>query len=406
MNYLYHILNILHLNSNSIRFIFIKKNVNNEITGKVKNEINISNKNIKVYFIIYLLMVLFFLFIPTLWFVFFPVTLIDQIIEINNKISFINTFIIFISILIFNIICIFVKRYIIFKGKEASPSNINIYNRELPENLTPTHVRLLVLDGKIDSKTLASTILDLIDRGYLKLETTNKSEVFAKDLYISKTDKAQNELFGYEKYLIKWFFEKDKISSFELRKKLNDISNNPYEKFSIFQGLVLLSFPFEKYYIKNFNDIEKTKKYAKSLVVSLIFFMLNIFTIKNIVIYGILEFLSLIGLSRILFKLPDYLLNEKGAEVKDSYLDLKKYLLDFSLINEKSSEMIILWNYFLSYSIALDIEGVASEEINNFFGNNIYNLNNQQLSSEEEIKKLIDDIPNEIERSKKIYELR
>ena len=54
-----------------------------------------------------------------------------------------------------------IKRYFILKIKASKPYNINIYNRDLPSNLTPAHVRLLIEDGLIDAKTLASTIKSL-----------------------------------------------------------------------------------------------------------------------------------------------------------------------------------------------------------------------------------------------------
>ena len=48
------------------------------------------------------------------------------------------------------------------------------------------------------------------------------------------------------------------------------------------------------------------------------------------------------GLSFILITNITYTLNNKGTELKDEYLDLKKYLEDFSLIDKKTSEMISL----------------------------------------------------------------
>ena len=63
--------------------------------------------------------------------------------------------------------------------------------------------------------------------------------------------------------------------------------------------------------------------------------------------------------------------------------------------------MIYLWNYYLSYSIALGIDGVAKDEIVDFFGNNIYNshdLNNN------ECQKYIQNIDKEIIKSKKLYQ--
>lgn len=399
MHYLYYILNKFNLLNSSIRFSFKNPSTNSNATGKIKTDINISSKNIKIYFIIYVIMFVLFLGNICLWFLFFP-SLINE-----EKPDIFLTLCVFISIFIISIVYIFTRRHILFKKKEAKPKNINIYNKDLPDNLTPAHARLLVTDGKIDDKTLASTILDLVDRGYLKLESNNREDIFTKDLLISKTNKSQEDLFTYEKYLIDWLFEGEQINSLEVHKKLNDNKTNPFEKFSIFQGLVLLSFPLNKYYKSSGFSIGKIKKYACLLFISLMPSWI-IIQIKSILLLGISEFFALFSLANMFFYPPNYLLNDNGAEIRDSYLDLKKYLTDFSFITDKTSEMIVLWNYYLSYSIALNMEGEAYKEIANFFGNEIYNLNNQSLTSEDEIQKLIDNIPNEIDKSKELYKKR
>lgn len=114
------------------------------------------------------------------------------------------------------------------------------------------------------------------------------------------------------------------------------------------------------------------------------------------------------GLSFILITNITYTLNDKGVELKDEYLDLKKYLEDFSLIDKKTSEMISLWDFYLSYSVVLGIKGIASKEIKDFFGNEIYNLNNvdQDLNviNTEESQKYITEIDNVINHDKQLYQ--
>lgn len=406
MHYLDYILEKLNLIDNIVGIRTTKLPEGSKTSSKTITKVSISNKNIKPYLILYSIMA-FMILIVTIWLLFFEMMIINnlsesEIISINN-IKY--KIILFISIFVFCVIYVFLQRYILFRKKEAKPTNINIYNRELPENLTPAHARLLVLDGAIDAKTIACTILDLVDRKYLELECINREELFTKDLLISKTNKSQECLFEYEKYLINWFFEKEKISSFDLREKLNNHLNNPGEKFSIFQGLIFLSFPLNNYYESNNNLDKKYSFYKKLFAFSSIVYIISIF-ITNISLFGISALGILFGLANLLFVPPAYLLNEKGAEMRDGYLDLKKYLTDFSLINEKTAEMITLWNYYLSYSIALDMNGVANDEINNFFGDDIYNINNSKLYDENEIKKLIENIPNEIRISKNLYKKR
>ena len=158
--------------------------------------------------------------------------------------------IITVIIMIITAIYTYLVRRHILKTKQAQVKNLNIYNRDLPNDLTPAHVRVLTEDGVVDSYTLASTILDLIDRGYLSINTENRNDIFTKNITLSITNKPQDNLFNYEKYLINWFFDKQTITSEDLKKRLNDQNENPSEKFSIFYGLVLLSFPLNNYYKK------------------------------------------------------------------------------------------------------------------------------------------------------------
>lgn len=90
-----------------------------------------------------------------------------------------------------------------------------------------------------------------------------------------------------------------------------------------------------------------------------------------------------------LFASPIYILNDKGIEEKDLWLDLKKYLQDFSQIQNKTTEMIVLWNFYLTYSMVLDLNSISKEEITDFFGENIYNTQiqgNEFASNNEEYK--------------------
>ncbi len=298
-----------------------------------------------------------------------------------------------------------IKRYIILKTKESKPSNINIYNRELPAHLTPAHARLLVEDGLIDKQTLASTILDLIDKGYLSLESENRNDIFSKDLYITITNKPQDDLFEYEKYIINWFFNTNRISSKELHERLNNEEENPCEKFEIFQGLVLVSFPINKYYKK----CKASEKIITFIILIITFLPLIFMTeqAKSFVTLGICESIIILAFANLFFATPTYLLNDAGAELRDSYLDLKRFLLDFSLIQDKTSEMIRLWNYYLSYSIALGIEGIANDEIKEFFGNEIYNQNSTMINNEDaSVQMYIDNTNNIINQSEELYKRR
>lgn len=384
MNFLNYVTEKLKLSGITITTI----NIPNKTTRK--NEISLSGKNAPLSFII-----LEFILCPWLSIAIFEKAK-DMLISLALAIVIVTI----------NILLAIHTRNKIFKTTEPQVKNLNIYRRDLPSNLTPAHVKVLLEDGNIDSYTLASTILDLADKNYLKIESHNKEELFTKNITLSLTDKPQDNLFTYEKYLINWFFDKQTITSEDLKKRLNDQNENPSEKFSIFYGLVLLSFPLNNYY-KKYQRKGKQGFYG----IFILIFMLSIFLFSqsnNFTIYIISNFLFCYALSMTFFANFKYLLNKKGVEIKDEYLDLKKYLTDFSLIDEKTSEMIHLWNFYLSYSVALGIKGVAGKEIENFFGEEIYNLNNVDNNGnpldQTESQKYINEIDDIINQDKQIYQ--
>ena len=415
MKYLNIVLDRLKIKNNSISFGYY--NAFSKMKKKV--ELNFSNKNIKLNVIIYIIIVIIALlafFVVEAGFLFNTAFNSFNNFNFNNTIEsndisniFKNIFsplllsiVINIMLIGINFIYIFYKIKIKSIKKDSKPININMYNRDLPEAITPAHARLLVYDGKVDEMTLASTIMDLIDRGYLKIETImNKEDIFTKDIFILRTNKNQDELFEYEKYLINWFFDSERKSSVDIHKLLINDNTNPCEKFSIFQGLLLLSFPFDRYYRKKYNM--NKLEIISVILIFVSFFIFSISMFVNSYLCFLWEFIFLFGFSNIIFKDSVYSINQKGAEVRDKFLDLKRFLIEFSKINEKTSEMISLWDFYLSYSIALGIEGIANEEISNFFGNNIYNLNNINNYDKLGYQDLINNISNVIKTSQQIY---
>lgn len=412
MKYLNIVLDRLKIKNNSISYGYY--NAFSKMKKKV--ELNFSNKNIKLNVIIYIIIALLAFFVVEAGFLFNTAFNSFNNFNFNNTIEsndisniFKNIFSplllsIVINIMLIGINCIYIFYKIKIKSikKDSKPININIYNRDLPEAITPAHARLLVYDGKVDEMTLASTIMDLIDRGYLKIETImNKEDIFTKDIFILRTNKNQDKLFDYEKYLINWFFDSERKSSIDIHKLLINDNTNPCEKFSIFQGLLLLSFPFDRYYRKKYNM--NKLEIISVILIFVSFFIFPISMFVNSYLYFLWEFIFLFGFSNIIFKDSVYSINQKGVEVRENFLSLKKFLIEFSKINEKTSEMISLWDFYLSYSIALGIEGIANEEISNFFGNNIYNLNNINNYDKLGYQDLINNISNVIKTSQQIY---
>ena len=263
-----------------------------------------------------------------------------------------------------------------------NPKKIDIYYRDLPSNLKPAHVRMMLTDGVIDTITIVATLYDLIDNNYIEVVSENKISIFEnKEVILKKTKKSTNNLFKYEQFLIKWFIDicgdGEQISNLQLQEILKykiDIYN-PSDFFEYFQSLVRISFPINNYY--------KTINVDKKLG--------NVFVfIASIVIGLYLPIFSAYYSGKFFYNHPKYILNQNGVDEVQSWLNLEKYLNDFWNIKDKSLSDIELWDFYLTYSIALGINSDASEKMENFFGNAVYNNSNDNFMDERRINQIED----------------
>lgn len=266
---------------------------------------------------------------------------------------------------IITIIILFIKRLCIYSKMKHKKTNINIYQREVPSNLKPAHVRMLITDGIIDELSLSATILDLIDRGYLEIGNKEIKNFFTtkEKFQLYKTEKNRNDLLKYEEFIITWFIEGlgngKSITNDELKRKLKE-DKNSWKYFEHFQALVMISFPLDKFYNKFSNGFKS---------IHILYFLLGFLPIGIFTILSIISIvLSIYGFAKIMFLNPKYAINQTGADELDSWLDLKRFLKDFSSIKDKTAEMVKIWNFYLSYSVALGISGKANKEIRTFFG--------------------------------------
>ena len=334
----------------------------NNLYGSVTYKNNISSKNKKQLYISGRLKTFPVVFWLALSFIF----IIVQLISILYSSRYIIMMYIGIGITVIAsvvaIIATLLKTRKVYRSLEHEPLNLDLYKRDLPSNLRPAHVRMLLNDGLVDENSLCATLLDLIDRGYIYYINDNEEKIF------KRTNKDESELFEFEKFLINWLIDKygngTQVTEtlIKLSLKNDRYQENPSELLSYFQNRVWTAFPLEKYY--NLKDDMKNEK-----LVYFILFMLGLLFIPTYV--GVLFIIY--GLGCVILATPYMYLNDKGVEEKDNWLDFKKHLVDFSNIEDKTTEMVRIWNFYLTYSVVLDIDSISSKEIKNIFKDDIYN---------------------------------
>lgn len=117
------------------------------------------------------------------------------------------------------------------KSKPLFSRDTIVVEFEPPENLRPAEIGVLV-DQRADTLDITSTIIDLAERGYVKIKEIEKSWVFGKrDYELTKTKKDFLLLLSYEQELIMHLFEtSNTILVSELKMKFYDDLKKVKEK--------------------------------------------------------------------------------------------------------------------------------------------------------------------------------
>lgn len=264
-------------------------------------------------------------------------------------------------------------------GREAKISYDGIYEREPPTKDSPALVNSICGVssndiGEPDMKGFQATIMDLINRKILSLntkeETIPHTNKINKSINLKINTEKLNELKTDEMDVIntlKQFQTEDNSISLDLMN--NDLGNKDsaikfqenYKKWqNDFKNTYMPDEELKKYFIS------KGARYMKTygiiiLILSALFVYLTLGSIAESAGFGIIAgiFTGIIGLICIL--LPAKVggrWTEFGKEYYEKWKNFKKYLKDFSLMKENPPESIVIWNEYLVYATAL---GVAKE---------------------------------------------
>ena len=256
--------------------------------------------------------------------------------------------------------------YLIF-GREPKVDYKGEYEYDLPTDSAPVEVNSIVVGdvGKVNFDAFNAVILDLIDRGYLRIVSANSSNTIIR-IARERTDGLKDYESDLLDYLGKFVDSEGNISMDSISEKE---SRSGYQKFmSDWQKKASNSVPdsLEKRY---FNRIGL--KVFK--IVSIIMIIMGI----CILLLGILASLiiALIGIfiiieAVIILKIRNTILGrwtKEGKEYHDKWMNFKKYISDYSLIREKPPESVQVWGKYLVYAAALGCADEATRTMQKFF---------------------------------------
>lgn len=247
------------------------------------------------------------------------------------------------------------------------------YYRDIPGTYGPAVAALVQdPDKEPDQEQLAAAIFSLYTKSRIKIETINRVEKKkdVEEVYITVLESDTTDLPKNEKLVYEWLEEFGQGEQFLYKDFLCDNKKKDIAK--------------EEKFIRNYERfISSVKREFKSLhyleyfgrgkkmfmlhpIFALILMLLAIaavFLIDNIflaIIFGA-GVVALFSMNTILvlYKTSCYQFTKEGAEQNDKCKALKRFLEDFSALNEAPIKSAALWQQYFVYGLALGVTDAA-----------------------------------------------
>lgn len=234
------------------------------------------------------------------------------------------------------------------------------YYREILEE-TSSGILSFVYNKRINYiDILISTFLMLEKEKIIKIDY-NKNNI---KILLNES----NKLSEYEKYILKILNTESKngIIQFSTLKKI--VKN---ENFKVNVVELIKKSSKEKGYYKTKNFTSNVMTYV--ILINFCITMFMIFSNTTIGVMCLINTFILFFLCYIENK-KIYIRTKQGKLLSDKLNGLKKFITDFSIINERQIEEITIWDYYMIYAIVFDLKGKLDREVktlyNVFVGNN------------------------------------
>ena len=257
-------------------------------------------------------------------------------------------------------------------GREPKISYDAEYEYDLPTDATPIQINSIVI-GDVDDITddaLYATILDLINRNYFKIISSNED-----DTIIRFNQQNTSMLKRYELSLIN-YLNKFAINGDISLKSIGDTEDpSSYRNFKTSWVMEAKQEVPDTLIKRYFNDkgstIFKAFSYillALSIIGMTSFLFLSIPNNFKWIIMGLSVILFIESI--IMICIPNTFAGRwtpEGKEFHDKWKNFEKYLTDFSLIKERPPASIQVWGKYLIYAAALGCADEVSKNMKEYF---------------------------------------
>ena len=251
-------------------------------------------------------------------------------------------------------------------GREPKVNYDGIYERDLPTDDSPEVINALIENkyniGTPNMKGFESSIMNMIDRKIIRLNTHADEDSELKELLLTLNHEKENELSASEKIVFKTLSHYAHGGTLNLS-RLNDQLSSEYEarwfmdQIESWENTVKDNMKTEEL----FND--KGLKIIKAIgmfgiIFGAIIAILGFITNLRNGIYPLIAGVLLIIFSVAIRHVADDIFGKWTEEGRVFYLkwnNFKKFLTDNSLIEEHPPESIVIWKKYLIYGTALGV---------------------------------------------------
>lgn len=246
-------------------------------------------------------------------------------------------------------------RKILKENPKLKPEQELPYYRDIPdEKATPSMAGFLYYfhKGKVENnitKVVSATLLDLCKKGYLTIEVAGEK---AKDIIITVPEKETEKMPEEEKVLYD-FIEKatektDRKITMEKLQKAMERSSTKTNK--MFQEIAEQG---KKKEIENKNYDKELEKQAEEWTTKTVLYIIGTIFIWISPILALAFILAAIYSGRIASRFN--CLTQQGVNELEKWNGLKRYMEDFSQMEEKSVPELILWEEYLIFATVFGI---------------------------------------------------
>ena len=291
--------------------------------------------------------------------------------EIKDEV--VATFVIFV---ILALCIIFIEKAVKYGKKLSSikkyvPEQNLDYYRDLPEKDTTPGEAVYILKEPYNAfsrhfgKIFSATLLDLKLKGYIDLRV-EKAEKNKDKIYLKKLKESDSNLKGDEKRILNFVYKAfGKETEVEIKTIEKYIEKHPSGVQALINGCEKsIETQLKENKIFDKKQKEEFSNYAGLAGVYYAFAIVTLFWAFPLAIVLLIN-----GIMCGQIKKRANVLTEKGVNLKEKWNGLKKYMEDFSLLNEKEVPAIEVWEHYLVYATAFGIADKVLKQLKTIYPN-------------------------------------